>query len=101
MTNPSFEPSSRIEGLPTREECMNWYAKVAGWDPRSESKWGDAFGLLRNSVIVQGIAARLALRQASSAKAKEHAVRLKPFGEFAWSLVEQAKDHSAATKSRL
>ena len=37
---------------------------------------------------MQGIAARYARRQASSAKAKEYAVEMGPFGEFAWSLVE-------------
>lgn len=36
---------------------------------------------------MQGIAARYALRQASSAKAKEYAVQMGPFGEFAAGLV--------------
>ena len=47
---------------------------------------------------MQGIAARFALRQASSAKAKEHAVRMGPFGEFAWSLVVEAEREGKGSK---
>ena len=35
---------------------------------------------------MQGIAARWALRQASSARAIEYAVQMRPFGELAWGL---------------
>ena len=97
----SFQAPHRPEGLPSCEECMAWYAEGAGWDPRPESKFGEAFGVFRNSVIVQGIAARLALRQASSAQAKEHAVQLKPFGEFAWTLVQEAKAEGQRQMSKL
>ncbi|KAL9005055.1 MAG: hypothetical protein Q9188_002162 [Gyalolechia gomerana] len=62
--------------------------EVAGWDPSPETGWGDAFGVFRNSVIMQGIAARYATRQASSARAGEYAAQLKPFGELAWFLVD-------------
>ena len=85
--NAAFIPSAKTPGLPTRDECMTWYAETAGWDPRPEMAWGDAFGVFRNSVIMQGIAARYALRQASSAKAHEYALQMGPFGEFAWWLV--------------
>ena len=101
MSNASFQAPRRLKGLPSREECMAWYAELAGWDPRPDSKWGDAFGVFRNSVIVQGIAARLALGQASSAQAKAHAVRLKPFGEFAWTLVQEAKADGRQQMSKL
>lgn len=66
-------------GLPRREECLQWYADVAGWDPRPEINWGDAFFVFRSSVIVQGIAARHALRQASSARAGEYIRMMEPF----------------------
>jgi hypothetical protein len=46
--------------------------------------WGEAFFLYRSAIIVQGIAARIARRQASSAKAKEHAVLMEPMGYMAW-----------------
>ncbi|KAL8798587.1 MAG: hypothetical protein Q9182_006540 [Xanthomendoza sp. 2 TL-2023] len=94
-SNPAFLPSAATPGLPSRSKCMGWYAEVAGWDPSAESGWGDAFGVFRNSVIMQGIAARYALRQASSAQAKEYAVQMRPFGEFAWGLVSNLKQQTA------
>ena len=101
MANMNFQPPHRLEGLPSRDECIEWYAGYAGWDPKPESKWGDAFGVFRNSVIVQGIAARLALRQASSAQAKEHVMRLRPIGEFARTLVQEAKAETLRQGSKL
>lgn len=79
----------RLAGLPTREECVDWYRAVAGWDPTDDLTWGEAFGIYRNAVIMQGIAARYAMRQASSAKAIEYGRAMKPFGEVAWGLVEK------------
>ena len=87
--NTSFAAEAHPEGLPSRKQCLEWYAASAGWDPRAEASWGDCFGLFRNSVIMQGIAARFALGQASSAKAEEYASQMKPFGDFTWSLVEK------------
>ena len=49
---------------------------------------------------MQGIAARYARRQASSANAKSYADMMQPFGEFAWTLVVKAKN-SSKSKSRL
>ena len=99
-TNPAFYPSTQTSGLPSRAECMAWYAETAGWDPRAESAWGDAFGTFRNSVIMQGIAARYAVRQASSTKAKEHGREMGPFGEFAWGLV-RACNNGGVLSSKL
>ena len=77
----------RTPGLPTREQCVQWYNELAGWDPTPDLTWADAFGVYRGSIIMQGIAARYALRQASSAKAQDYAVQMAPFGEVAWDLV--------------
>ncbi|KAL8999461.1 MAG: hypothetical protein Q9169_001666 [Polycauliona sp. 2 TL-2023] len=99
--NTAFFPSAGTPGLPSRSECIELYAKIADWDPSPESGWGDAFGVFRNSVIMQGIAARYALRQASSARAKEYAVQMKPFGEFAWGLVEKVKQPISEKSSKL
>ncbi|KAL9121128.1 MAG: hypothetical protein Q9187_002310 [Circinaria calcarea] len=85
--NPAFS-SANTPGLPSRSQCIAWYAETAGWDPSAESLWGDAFGVFKNSVIMQGIAARYALRQASSAKAREYGEQMRPFGEFAAGLVK-------------
>ena len=96
IADTRFAPGA-IPGLPTKQTCIEWYRAVAGWDPTDELKWGEAFGAYRGSVVFQGIAARYALRQASSAKAKDYAVKMHPWGEFAWSLVEEWKaEHEKA-----
>lgn len=89
--HPGFVAGT-TSGLPTKEECLAWYAETAGWNySKSEFTWGEAFSVYRGSIIMQGIAARFAQRQASSAKAKDYAVQMKPFGEVAWELVESCK----------
>jgi aminoglycoside phosphotransferase (APT) family kinase protein len=88
---PSFAPGA-VKGLPSREQCIKWYADIAGWDPTQDLIWGDAFGAFRGSIIMQGIAARYALRQASSAKALDYAVQMKPYANWAWTLVEKQKE---------
>jgi aminoglycoside phosphotransferase (APT) family kinase protein len=86
-------------GLPTKDQCVSWYRNVAGWDPEPSLSWGEAFGIYRGTIIMQGIAARYAMRVASSARAKEYAVQMKPFAEVAWILVQTwMKQHS---KSKL
>ena len=88
----AFSTSASTPGLPSRSQCISWYAETAGWDPSSDRGWGDAFGVFRNSIIMQGIAARYALRQATSEKAKENGMLMGPFGEFVWGLVARLKD---------
>ncbi len=97
-TNPAFESSAQTPGLPSRSQCVEWYADVAGWDPRAEVDWGDAFACFRNGVIMQGIAARYALRQASSEKAKEIGDLMGPYGEFTWGLIERWRDRQMRAK---
>lgn len=92
--NIEFSPD-RVPGLPTRHQCVKWYAEVAGWDPSPELTWGDAFNVFKGSIIMQGIAARYAVRQASSARAQDYGSAMKPYGVFAWSLVEAAKEQAA------
>ncbi|KZF25894.1 APH-domain-containing protein [Xylona heveae TC161] len=89
--HPEFRPGV-TPGIPYRGQCIQWYREVAGWDPSIEMPWGDAFGIFRGSIIMQGIAARSARRQASSAKAHEYIVQMAPFGEFAWSLIERVRE---------
>ena len=103
ITNPAFSHSAQTPGLPSRSDCIKWYAESAGWDPGPESEWGGAFGTFRNSVIMQGIAARYARRQASSAKAKEHGLLMGPFGEFTWGLIARMKgeDDTGGRRARL
>ena len=78
-------------GLPTQEQLIRWYAEVAGWDPSPDIPFGKAFGLLRITVIFQGIAARYAQRQASSAQAKATGEMMHPTGANAWDTVQEVK----------
>ena len=88
--NKSFKAGA-TQGLPSREQLIAWYAETAGWDPLPDMTWGDAFATYRSAVIMQGIAARYALRQASSTKAQEYGSMMKPFAEIAWDLVQEYK----------
>jgi aminoglycoside phosphotransferase (APT) family kinase protein len=86
-------------GLPSKEQCIAWYRNIAGWDPAPVMGWGDAFGIYRGTIIMQGIAARYAMRVASSARAQEYGISMKPFAEVAWTLIQNwQKDYS---KSKL
>ncbi|BCS19637.1 phosphotransferase family protein [Aspergillus puulaauensis] len=76
-----------VPELPRREDCIGWYAEKSGYDVSSDIAWGDAFFAFRSSVIMQGIAARFARGQASSARARDYANRAKPFAEGAWEMV--------------
>lgn len=88
-----FKPNA-IPGLPSREDVVRWYTEAAGWDPTPDLLWGDAFFTFRSSVIMQGIAARYALRQASSARAKDYGGRTKPFALEAWGRVQKVQEQS-------
>ncbi|KAI8945545.1 kinase-like domain-containing protein [Xylaria longipes] len=96
-TANAFLPGA-TPGLPTPDIVLGWYKEAAGWDPRPEYHWALAFAVFRISAISQGIAARFATRQASSAEAQKYAESFKPLGELAWSLVEQEKAKSTITK---
>ena len=93
-TPAMFQQPDRWPGLPTREDCVRWYAEVAGWSPTAELSWGDAFFGFRISVIVQGIAARNALRQASSAAAGEYAKLMVPIALQTWKQVQQVQEQA-------
>ncbi|PBP21521.1 WD domain-containing protein [Diplocarpon rosae] len=88
---PSFQEGA-TPGLPTKEEIMKWYTEVAGWDPSPDLPWGMSFGFFRATCIYQGIAARWAVRQASSAKAKDNALARHPMGQLAWEHVQRARE---------
>ncbi|KAL9098246.1 MAG: hypothetical protein Q9163_006064 [Psora crenata] len=99
-TNPAFSPSAHTPGLPSRWQCVSWYAEVAGWNPASELEWGDTFAAFRNGVIMQGIAARHAQRQASSEKAKEIGELMGPYGEFCWGLIKRWRSREEARRQQ-
>jgi aminoglycoside phosphotransferase (APT) family kinase protein len=87
--NRAFVPGT-LEGLPTQKQCIEWYHGVVDWKfSEREVVWGEAFFLYRSSIITQGITARVARRQASSAKAKEYALMMEPMAYLAWEFCER------------
>jgi len=53
--------------------------------------WAEAFAIYRGAVIIQGIAARYAARQASSEKAMDHGNAMRPHAEMAWQFVQEVE----------
>lgn len=92
--------SADFPGLPTQAEAVRWYGETVGYDiPTSELLWAMSFGLFRDSIIFQGIAARYAMRQASSEKAMVYGRERTPFAEMAWQMVAKVKQaESGKTK---
>ncbi|RAL58091.1 hypothetical protein DID88_009808 [Monilinia fructigena] len=88
---PQFQ-EDHLPGLPSQSDLISWYRETAGWDPEPDLPWGVAFGFFRNTCIYQGIAARWAVRQASSAKAEVHAKARWPMGNLCWKFVGLAKE---------
>ena len=94
---PEFSPGV-TPGLPTLQEIVTWYADASGYDPSTELGWGNAFGGFRGAVIMQGIAARYAVRQASGTTAKEYGKQMAPYGRWAYSLVERLMEEGGKAK---
>ena len=97
--------TGKTPGLPRRSQIIAWYIEQTGYDPGSDMLFGNAFGLMRGSVIMQGIAARKARGQASSAKADVYASVMGSYAEHAWQFIcdvdKQAKSSSSPPKSSL
>lgn len=89
----SFDTSKAIAGLPTMNQCVQWYREAAEWDPAPDVPWGVAFWLFRTTVVMQGIAARYASRQASGTTARELGLQVIPHAKM-------ALDHIAEVKRR-
>lgn len=92
---PPSDPRSKSHeypGLPSYAECLQWYKDDSGF-PISDKDlaWATAFALFRDSIIFQGIAARFAARQASSASAREYAEERVPFAKMAKTKVDEAR----------
>ena len=95
--NEHFE-EGKTPGIPSLEQVIDWYVEESGYDVRKDLAWGNAFGGFRNSIIMQGIAARYAVRQASGVTAKDYAAQMEPTGMWAWREVEKLKDEPAKAK---
>ncbi|KAI1456015.1 phosphotransferase enzyme family protein [Annulohypoxylon moriforme] len=101
VSHPGFLPNA-TPGLPTPTQIISWYSAAAGWTPSAEDvAWACAFSVFRLAAICQGIAARVARRQASSAQAQKHAAAMPLLGEFAWELVRQEQEKTRAGGAKL
>lgn len=91
---PAAKPldSASIPGLPSRPQLLATYARSTDWDPAGELPWADAFHALKYAIIMQGIAARVAGRQASSAQATAYARMTGPLGRVAWRRIRALLD---------
>ncbi|KAK4649409.1 uncharacterized protein QC761_118610 [Podospora bellae-mahoneyi] len=105
--HPGFLPKA-TRGLPSREDLTELYFAVLEPEAREEDRavvetrrrelqWAQAFSIFRLAAICQGIAARLARRQASSEQAKRHGDARTLFAEFAWELAQSSKGAEAKT----
>ena len=83
-----LDGDTKYPGLPSKQQCVAWYAEVAGWNPSKEMEWTDAFAMLRTAVQVQGIAARWAARQSRDVEAKRIGEDAIPYAEMVWSVVK-------------
>lgn len=97
LANPGFLPGA-TPGMPTLEELQAAYHVVANMHGNEgsqstaeararELRWAQAFSTFRLAAICQGIAARHAQRQASSAMAERVATMRNPLAEGAWRIV--------------
>ena len=99
----TFDTSKVIAGLPTINQCAEWYSEVARWNPAPDMSWGVAFWSFRTTVVMQGIAARYASRQASGTTAKEFGLQMRPHAKMALPHIEEVKRNqgSVVLKGRL
>lgn len=95
------QSTSEIAGLPSISQCLAWYRMVAGWDPRPEMTWADAFALFRMSIVRQGITARHAARQASSSTALEIGRGMSVCVRLTQDLIKRIKDGEMGPAARL
>ncbi len=86
-----FDPGV-TPGIPSLDQVIKWYVEESGYDVRQDLAWGSSFGGFRNAIIMQGIAARYAVRQASGVTAKDYAAQMEPTGTWAWNQVKKLKD---------
>ena len=120
--HPGFLPRA-TRGLPTPDEITSLYFSIADAparnpsssleltlsqhsaraDPRDrarELQWAQAFNIFRLSAVCQGIAARVAARQATSEQARRYGDGRASLADFAWELVQGVKAAGAGARGQ-
>lgn len=112
LAHAGFLPGAAA-GLPAPADLLAVYhAVVAARGPQPgiprdapararDLRWAAAFATFRNAAIAQGIAARLAVRQASSARAAEYARLRRPLAELAWRMVGEVEGEGEGGGAKL
>jgi aminoglycoside phosphotransferase (APT) family kinase protein len=80
----------RGAGIPSESEYVRAYCERTGRDTLQHFDFYMAFGMFRLAAILQGVAARAAQGNASSAQAEEAGKRAAPMAEAAWAQAERA-----------
>jgi aminoglycoside phosphotransferase (APT) family kinase protein len=100
--NVAFSPEGGLNGIPKQQQIINWYKEISGYDPTPDIRWGEAFSIYKSTIIMQGIAARYAMRVASSAKAKDYIQLIGPYAEVGWMMIEQLiEEQDETNKSKI
>ncbi|KAL2842009.1 kinase-like domain-containing protein [Aspergillus pseudoustus] len=81
-----------LQGLPTSAQVVEQYRQQASYDPGSSLTYGNAFVLMKNCVILHGIKARVARKQASSALATQYAMHLARIVQLAVQVADEGKE---------
>ncbi|KAI8991478.1 kinase-like domain-containing protein [Mycotypha africana] len=85
-----FKDSKEPLPIPEAAELMEHYCSILEEPfPIPRWKFAVAFSFFRLAVIIQGIAARVARKQASSAQAKSYASRFKPVAQMCLNIVDE------------
>ncbi|KAG5812618.1 hypothetical protein H9Q74_003579 [Fusarium xylarioides] len=82
-----FQPGN-VAGIPSMEQCQEWYRGGVDWDAAGSLDWGLAFSNFRTAVIMQGIAARIVRGQASGSMAREFAQQTLAYASWGYARVE-------------
>ncbi|KIX08865.1 uncharacterized protein Z518_03522 [Rhinocladiella mackenziei CBS 650.93] len=81
-------------GLPTLDQALKWYKEESGYNVAVDLAWGNAFWGFRSAIIVQGISARYAQRQASGKTAKQYVSQVYRYSDYAMAIVKELRDSS-------
>ncbi|KAL6241018.1 hypothetical protein RBB50_012113 [Rhinocladiella similis] len=100
-SHPAFSLDGGPPGLPSKAQCLEWYSEIVGWDPTTETAWADAFMVFRTSVMLQGIAARYAVRQARGEDSLVLGRERFPYGRAALKMIRKLESPDKVEVSKL
>ena len=101
MKTPELAPGA-TPGMPTLDQCIQWYKEYSGYDVRRDLAWGRAFYAFKTACNMQGIAARYAARQHNNAGAGEYLKNREKHAADAWRTVQASlQEYKSIGNARL